>query len=385
MARLEIRDNRTGEVVDSPRAPEPQPAEEAPGWIALNEARQFIARFWVPPSGAALDVMALWAAHCHVTDKDGQLASYSTPRLAFVSDQPGSGKTAALELLGLLCPRPVQVTDPTAPALLSLIAERRATILVDEVDLLFGAGQAAKAVRAVINSGYRRGACVARVKGPQDTFSPVALAGLASSYMGNATLAPTRERSIIVHCAKPGPGVKPERYREQLHGPLGALAGQSLAEWAAKHVVDISTAWPEMPEGLDGRQEDVWAPLFAVAEVAGGEWPAKCRAACLAFTRGRREETASALPPRLRLLQGIRAAWPQGAESLSLSVLADRLSAVPGEPWAAIWTPVQMTREIPATLGIAPVRVTSGGAQVQGLSLGQLSPMFAELPEEVSA
>ena len=32
-------------------------------------------------------------------------------------------------------------------------------------------------------------------------------------------------------------------------------------------------------EGLSDRQEDIWQPLFAVAALAGGDWPERARAA----------------------------------------------------------------------------------------------------------
>jgi uncharacterized protein DUF3631 len=345
------------------------------GAAILDEARAFLARFWAPPTDAALDLMVLWAAHSHVTDKDGVLAFYSTPRLAFVSNEPGSGKTAGMELTGLLCPRFELVTDPTAPAMLEMIAQRRTTFGVDEIDLLFGNGMGAKAVRNVINSGYRRGASIPRVKGPQDCFAPVMLAGLASSYMGNATLAPTRSRSIIIHCRKPAAGMKPVRYREQLHAQLGRLCGDSIGEWVAQNVTEIVTAWPELPEWLDGRQEDVWGPLAAVADRAGGTWPQRFRAACTEFTQGASDGDLS-LPPRLRMIADIRAVWAGDVAEMTLTALARLVRPLPGAPWS-MWSELQLAVEIPGLLGLPPVRVDGA----QGLTLAMVLPLFAELPE----
>jgi hypothetical protein len=329
------------------------------GAAVLDEARAFLAAYWAAPTPAALDVMAAWALHAWVRDQDGTLAFYSTPRLAFVSNEPGSGKTVGMELTGLLCPEFALVTDPTAPALLEMIAQRPGlTLGVDELDLLLGTGNSAKPVRNLFNSGYRRGAQIPRVKGPQACFSPVMLAGLASSFMGNPALGPTRSRSVIIHCAKPGPGVKPMRFREQLHAPLGRLHGEALGAFAAQHVTEIVTAWPEMPEGLDGRQEDVWGPLFAACQVAGGTWPDRIWAACLEFTQGETSGTP-VLPPRARLLADIRACWPGGAAEMTAADLVAALAQMPGAPWASMWSPVAMVRELPALLGIQPVRVGS--------------------------
>ena len=380
---IERRDGQDAAPGAQPE-PEPVPRTFTPdldGAAVLDEARDFLARFWVPPSVAALDVMVLWAAHAAAADTSNEMVWYSTPRLAFVSDEPGSGKTAALELLGLLCPRPQQVTDPTAPALLNLIAERRATLLIDEVDLLFGGGMAAKAVRAVINSGYRKGATVARVKGPQDTFAPVAMAGLASSFMANPTLRPTRDRCIIIRCSRPPQGVKVPRFREQLHAPLGMLAGASVAAWAASAVMDLATRFPEMPPELTGRSLDVWEPLFAVAAVAGGHWPASVLAACRELVLGD-SDAEPALPPRARLLADIRAVWPEGTDRMPAAALVGALGELPGAPWAGMWSPVAMLAEIPAMLGISPARIESGGHEVQGYWRSQIAPLWDDSTEE---
>jgi Protein of unknown function (DUF3631) len=354
-----------------------EPGTAINGALALDEARAFVARFWVPPSQGALDAMILWAAHTHATDKDNEMVWRSTPRIAFVSDEPGSGKTFCLELLELLCARGMLVEDPTGPALLKAIQTVHPTLLVDEVDLLFGNGAAGKSVRGIINSGYRRGAGVLRTTGSQSTFAPAALAGLASSFMGNPTLNATRTRCIIVRCSAPPEGVKRARYRDQLHAPLGALTGAAIAEWASGAAVELAMTWPDMPEELSNRALDVWEPLFAVAEVAGGHWPETVRAACRELTMGERHEgTEPVLPPRMRLLADIHSVWPQGADRMATADLVRALSRVDGAPWASMWTPVQMTREIPAMLAVEPRKIKANGKAVQGYYRRDLAPLW---------
>jgi hypothetical protein len=41
-----------------------------------------------------------------------------------------------------------------------------------------------------------------------------------------------------------------------------------------------------MPAGFHNRRADNWRPLLAIAELAGGEWPARAREAALALTGG---------------------------------------------------------------------------------------------------
>ena len=63
-------------------------AQPIDGAALLNEVEAFHRRFNVFPSHAAYVAVALWNVHTHLLD-----AFESTPRLAFLSPEPGSGKT----------------------------------------------------------------------------------------------------------------------------------------------------------------------------------------------------------------------------------------------------------------------------------------------------
>ena len=41
---------------------------------------------------------------------------------------------------------------------------------------------------------------------------------------------------------------------------------------------------PKMPDGAFNRLADNWRPLFAIAEVAGGDWPRRCAEAFAKLT-----------------------------------------------------------------------------------------------------
>ena len=38
-----------------------------------------------------------------------------------------------------------------------------------------------------------------------------------------------------------------------------------------------------MPDGIEDRDADVWEPLLAVADAAGGTWPSRARVAAVAL------------------------------------------------------------------------------------------------------
>jgi hypothetical protein len=78
----------------------------------LDDIHDFVGRFVIYPSKEAHDGHVLWIAHTHCMD-----AWESTPRIAFLSPEPASGKTRALEVSELLVPNPVEAVN-VSPAYL---------------------------------------------------------------------------------------------------------------------------------------------------------------------------------------------------------------------------------------------------------------------------
>jgi hypothetical protein len=113
----------------------------------------------------------------------------STPRIAFLSPEPGSGKTRALEVTELLVPRPVEAVNTTPAYLFRKVSDPAGlpTILYDEIDTLFGPkAKDNEEIRGMLNAGHRRGAvagrCVTRgelvVTEELPAYCALALAGL---------------------------------------------------------------------------------------------------------------------------------------------------------------------------------------------------------------
>ena len=82
---------------------------------------------------AARVAVTLWIIHCHAVD-----AFESTPRLALLSPEKGSGKTRTLEVLALLVPGPMHAVNMTAAALYRVVADQQPTLLLDEADTYLG-------------------------------------------------------------------------------------------------------------------------------------------------------------------------------------------------------------------------------------------------------
>jgi hypothetical protein len=152
------------------------------GAALLDAVHAFVGRFVSFPTAHAHVAFTLWAAHAHSVNTFS-----TTPRLALLSPEPESGKTRGLEVLNLLAPNPLLSLDVSPAAMFRLIEKEQPTILLDEVDNVFpkrGKDDDHADLRALLNSGYRKGATVPRCHGQGHdvrrfpVFAAVAFAGL---------------------------------------------------------------------------------------------------------------------------------------------------------------------------------------------------------------
>ena len=134
-------------------------ADAAAGRAALQTVYDFLGRFVVYPSEYARVAHALWILHTHLIDRMD-----TTPRIAFLSPEPASGKSRALETTELLVPMPVMAVNMSPAYIFRKVgAQEGATILFDEIDTVFGAkAKDNKEIRALLNAGHRRGAVAGR-------------------------------------------------------------------------------------------------------------------------------------------------------------------------------------------------------------------------------
>ena len=283
--------------------PKPEKVDRSEGAALLEDVRCFLARFVIYPSEHAHVAHVLWIAHAHLMG-----AWESTPRLAFLSPEPASGKTRSMEVSELLVPDPVAAVNVTPAYLFRKVGgeDGPPTILFDEIDTVFGAkAKEHEELRALLNSGHRRGAVAGRcvVRGATveteeiSSYSAVALAGLG--WLPDTILS----RSIIVRMRRRAPEEKIEAFRRRVHAPIGEALRRRLAGWAATILDEATEARPEMPAGVDDRDADIWEPLLAVADIAGGDWPKRAREAAKALVAVAREVEPSL---NIRLLADLR-------------------------------------------------------------------------------
>lgn len=302
------------------------PAES--GGALLDDIETFLSRFVAYPSEHARVAHVLWIAHCWFMDEWD-----STPRIAFLSPEPGSGKSRCLEVTEPLVPRPVHAVNTTPAYLFRKVSDEdgRPTILYDEIDTVFGPkAKDNEDVRGMLNAGHRKGAtagrCIIRGKNVETEELPaycaVALAGLDDLPDTLMT------RSVVVRMRRRGPGETVEPWRLRINGAEAQELGDRLREWS--NLSRYSVTWPDMPPGIEDRNADVWEALLAVADLAGGEWPDRARCSAVTLVTQSADRTGSL---GVTLLRDLRMVFGE-ADRLKTDVILERLHEIDESPWA---------------------------------------------------
>jgi hypothetical protein len=157
-------------------------------------------------------------------------------------------------------------------------------------------------------------------------FCPKALAGIGELP---DTIA---DRSIPIRLKRKAKSESAERFRRRDAEAEAELLYMNASAWAEHAVPPLAEARPDLPDQLDDRAQDAWEPLFAIAELIAGDWPALVRAAALELATGSAidEDSAGVL-----LLADIRTVFDErGVDRIASASLAEALHEIEESPWA---------------------------------------------------
>lgn len=300
------------------------------GALLLDKVSAFLSRFVAFPSPLYAAACALWVVHTHALD-----AFESTPRLAIISAEKQSGKTRLLEVLELLVVNSMHAVNISVAALFRQIGSSRPVLLADEADTYLGLRVAKEheELRGLVNAGHRRGAVAYRCVGEPSkmqvqafpAFCAVALAGIGD--LPDTII----DRSIVLPARRRAPHEHVEQFRYRRVRPVGEGLRDRIAVWAEAHMQFLEDSEPEMPDGIVDRAADVWEPLLAIADAAGGEWPARARETARELNRKR---AAADVSLGVLLLTDIRRIFSDlDGEKISTEDLIERLSKLEESPW----------------------------------------------------
>ena len=352
----------------------------------LDDVREAYSRYIGFATQAQPVALTLWTAHTHALD-----AADCTPYIRVYSAEKESGKTRTEEVAFHLVRGGVRASSVSASALFRMIDAHHPTLLVDEVDAIFAPKSEQEDLRSILNAGYERGNPVYRSVSVRkqwdatayDAFSPKMLAGIENGRLPDTLVS----RSIPIGLQRKRKG-EPSvaKFRKRTDPPRLHALREALAAWVTEDVVrSLAAEYPEPVPGLTDRQDDIWEPLLAVADAAGGDWPALARAAAAELHAGDPENESYGV----LLLADIRELVDPD-EPISTFDLATRL-VKDGDrgPWADWWGKFvesdsdasrksvghQIGRKL-KPYGIKAKQVTVDGDNVRGFPAGTFADAF---------
>jgi hypothetical protein len=314
------------------------------GQNLLKELRTVLTLHVVLPKWAA-ETLALWALHTYAFESR-EVSTY----IGIESPERRCGKTTLLEVLRKIVNRPAVTANISSSAFYRVIGRTRPTLMIDEADTFLKGNHA---LRGILNAGYTRDtAYVVRVASSMSMRNPksegsnlngVKVAGMtgdraaddgcrvvryscwcpkAIAMIGRlpATLA---DRCIVIRMQRKTRTEKCERMRNLNAAPLR----RKCLRFAQDHAAEIAKATPKIPESLNDRAADIWEPLLALADLAGGGWPSAARRAAEELCGEERNPIGS-------LLLDIASVFACAGTRVFSARLSEELNCMLDRPWA---------------------------------------------------
>jgi hypothetical protein len=90
------------------------------------------------------------------------------------------------------------------------------------------------------------------------------------------TRSPTPSAAYPADAANTG-GNGSSAYAAATSHPAAEELRDRLTDWLEPQIEELRRARRELPDELDDRAQDIWEPLLAIADLAGGDWPTRAR------------------------------------------------------------------------------------------------------------
>src|SRR5215471_10878681 len=314
----------------------PKPTLAPPNSLELmNSAIKFLRQHLICED-YQLTLLALWIIHTWC------FRSFpTTAYLQIRSAESQSAKTLCIRILTALCDSPLLLPGAHWRSVMEnlLTPDRRVvpgkpltcappnTILLDECHHTFAPSER-QHVLGLLNTGSQADCNYVEGLKQYCVFSPKAFAGNARLPRSLAS----RCIPIVLRRKKPSDVIA--RFNGDAVASAARLAG-SFQSWVAANAASLAKIGQQapvrVPVGLSARQQDCAEPLLHVAELIGGPWPEKARAAFMVAFNLADEGLA------VELLADIRAIFflKEDPSYLSTQDLLTALVGIEDRPWAA--------------------------------------------------
>jgi hypothetical protein len=298
----------------------------------LAEVRMFLCKY-VALTDAQATAVTLWVVVTWLVEW-----LETAPYLAITSPEKRSGKSRLLEALALVVRLPWYAVLPSEAVVFRKISSDTPTLLLDECDAIWsGRGPSDKyeGLRGMINAGHRSGATVPRCVPPKfevRDFAVFCLKAIAAIGKVPDTIS---DRAIPIRLHRRRPDQRVARFRQRDTEAETAELRERLALWATTaETRAIAESRPEIPDALHDRAADVWEPLLAVADAAGGDWPSHARRAAIELHDPENEVEDGTLG--IRLLAEVLTVFADRGDppTMHTETLLEALHAMEEAPWS---------------------------------------------------
>ncbi len=316
--------------------PWPEPVD---GAQLLDAIRTLLKRFVILPTWAP-EALAAWVVHTHAF----KLRNVST-YIGVESPELRCGKSTLLGVLSELVQRPLPTANISSPAFYRAIEEHQPTLLIDEADTFLDGNDE---LRGILNAGYTRNSAYAlRVaQFPSSDNGGISTRLVRFSlwcpkFIGKIGKLPTTlaDRCILVRMERKTEAEQCERFRE-LNGE-----GEDLRQKCTRFVRDneaaIASARPAAPAGLNDRATDIWEPLLAIGDLAGGDWATALRNAAVHLS----VTTQDRSPIGALLLDLMVLFITHECDRLFSRTIVEHLQMNSDRPWAELRNGKQVTEQ----------------------------------------
>ena len=217
-----------------------------------------------------------WTAHANIFST----FEYS-PILVITAPMKNCGKTILLSVLNRMTNHSLHGDNMTPSAFFRLANKGDTSFFFDEADMWFGKKRNSdkeNEMTAALNGGRTEDGSFWRnvgdgkgdfVQVPYRTHSAVALAGIQlQTRLHDSTM----DRSLVVQMRRAMPNQLDQRFRRRKHLPIFQKHGERLLRWCNDHKEQLKSHEPNIPDEVDGRDEDKWYSLISVAQLVSPAW-----------------------------------------------------------------------------------------------------------------
>jgi Protein of unknown function (DUF3631) len=335
----------------------------------VKRVEQFINKYVSFTDAYSLPI-ALWVMATYV------FPSFDAfPYMVITADTKRSGKTRLAEMIAFCCSNPRFFTAMTPSTMFNIIEAEHPTVIFDEAETLSGESQSV--MSQVLNAGYRNGTKIPRMTGKNtwheyDTYSPKIFILIGDV---RDTL---RDRSIIVRMKRAETSA---RFVHETVKAEGDELRNELSNAVQERSDEISQAYLDHTgiEFLTDRDEEIWIPLFVMAQVFCPERLNELERIAVDMatekTQAKRryvelsgmEDSAQDEEYAVRLLNDLLTVMQSKAVSSQDAV--NRLRAIPTAPWRKFrgdGITMHNIADMLSRFGVRPVAVRSGKTVFKG-------------------